>query len=248
MDEPTAKPAEPTLTAAMSPRKLRSSEIDGLPVGPWIRHRFGIGHRLALVMLPVSVVMFIGPPSTLTLVLLPVLIWSSLYWIDILIAIGYRLGLTSHRSAYPANVQPGATWGEIGEWLTAEATAEEAEAKAEEAGEPVPFDRRREGARMARSVLYVVGIPSFFALAIGIYFLYDGTFQGGWGWVIAGMVGLLVAVAPMIGEWRWRRATAAPIPDLARMDARLAEPAAPEPGFGASDVAPRRDSDQKGET
>ena len=153
MDEPTVEPApkaaHPTAT---SPRKLRASEIDGLPVGQWIRHRFGIGHRLALVVLPVAVVMFMIPPSTLTLVLLPAAIWSSLYWIDILVAVGFRLGLTSHRGLYPANAPPGATWSEIGELLTAEA-------KAEEAGETIAFDRRREGAIMGRSVFKSSAFP-----------------------------------------------------------------------------------------
>lgn len=230
MDEPTVEPAEPTPTAATSPRKLRSSEIDALPVGPWIRHRFGIGHRLALVVLPVSVVVFNSPPSTLMLVLLPAVMWSFLYWGDIVIAVGYRLGLTSHRSLYPANVRPGATWGEIGEILTAEA-------KAEEAGETIAFDRRRDGAIMARSVLYVVGIPSGLAVVVGIIVASGGAYQGAAFLVIAGMVGLLIAVAPAIGEWRWRQATAEPsrdiagLRDIARPDGRVAEPAVPEPGL-----------------
>jgi hypothetical protein len=34
MDEPTAKPAEPTPSAPTLPVKLRSSEVDALPIAP----------------------------------------------------------------------------------------------------------------------------------------------------------------------------------------------------------------------
>lgn len=232
------------MIAPGSPHKLSPSEIDALPLRAWLRHRFGLVHRLALATIAVDLGLYATGFDVETaenliqifylLVLLPMSIVAVVYFTDAAVAVVHRLGLTSRARLYPPSDDSVAPAADGASWLTPDAPAVEAR-------ESDLADRSRTAAKDARRVLLVVGTPAAFAVLVGIIIITSDGFEGGGTWIVIGILGLLVAVAPTIADWR--RTANEPLPNLSNLDARFAQPPA-SPGPQPTEASSRPDSDR----
>lgn len=97
------------------PRELSPSEINALPIRAWLRHRFGLGHRLALVTLAVDLGLYAIGLDMVTagnvvqafvlLIIFPMSLVSLIYGLDAAVAAGHRLRLTSRAGLMPPRAQ-----------------------------------------------------------------------------------------------------------------------------------------------